>query len=210
MRNSGGALSGGLLMNEEIKDSTEIADSIYKMLFIVADLRRDIEVYRGLFDSQEDVQILRNNFREIEATIRVSISTRLILGFAALFVDGRKSVGNENLSIEALINRSENNLSDSTKEILEKIKKIIEQMNIKDFRHKRLAHFDYNVLMGKRKIEATIPNDKLDEALQLAQDLLHQISLDIGYNDGATSYFYTPIPKERSPKEFLDRVSKKN
>ncbi|MDD5160466.1 MAG: hypothetical protein PHI47_10475 [Sulfuricurvum sp.] len=196
-------------MNEETIDFTEIADSIYKMLYIVADLRRDLEIYRGLFDSKENEQILKNNFREIEATIRVSISTRLILGVAALFVDGRKSCGDENLSFKALLNRSENNLSDSTRKIWENIEKIIEQMKIKDFRNKRLAHFDYDVLMGKKMIEATIPNDKLDEALQLAQDLLHQISFDIGYLDGSKSYFYTPILKEHSPKEFLMRISKK-
>lgn len=195
-------------MNEEMIDSTEIADSIYKMLFIVADLRRNLEVYRGLFDSQEDAQILRNNFREIEATIRMSISTRLILAFAALFVDGYKSCGDENLSFEALIKRSENKLTESTREMWKDFKKIIEEMNIKDFRNKRLAHFDYDVLMGKKMIEASISSDKLDEVLHLAQDLLHQLSLDIGYLDGARSYFYSKIDVNRSPKKFIDRISK--
>lgn len=197
-------------MNEEIIDSTEIADSINKMLFIVADLRRDLEVYQGLFDLKEDAQILKNNFCEIEVTIRVSISTRLILGFAALFVDGRKSCGNENLSIEALINRSENNLSDSTRKIWVNMEKIIEQMKIKDFRHKRLAHFDYDVLMGNEKIEANIPSDKLNEILLQTQKLLHQLSMDIGYLDGARSQFDIQIPVERSPKNFLLRISNKN
>lgn len=194
-------------------DSTEIVTVIYKMLFIVAELRRDLEVYRGLFDVQEDTQILINNFREIEATIRVGISTRLILGVTALLVDPWKSSlkkPDENFSIKTLKERIQSQWTQSAENIWKSIEGIVSEMNIKQFREKRLAHLDYELLMGKRKIEATILTDKLDEVLRLAQDLLHQISIDIGYSDGARSYFYTPIPKERSLKEFVDRISKKN
>lgn len=200
-------------MKVKTRDSTEIATVIHKMLFIVADLQRDLEVYRGLFDSKEDTQIFRNNFGEIEATLRVSISTKLILGVTALLVDPWKSSlkkPDENFSIKTLKERIQSQWTPETEKIWICIEEIVSVMNINQFRAKRLAHFDYDVLTGNRKIEATIPTEKLDEVLRLAQDLLHQISMDIGYSDGARSYFYTPIPKERSPKEFLDRISKKN
>lgn len=119
-------------MKEEIIDLTEIANSINKMLFIVADLRRDLEVYRGLFDSKEDAEILKNNFWEIEVTIRVSISTRLILGFTALLVDPWKSSpkrDDENFSIKTLKERTQSQWTQKTKDIWKTIEKIVEEMN---------------------------------------------------------------------------------
>lgn len=64
--------------------------------------------------------------------------------------------------------------------------------------------------MGKEKIEANIPSDKLNEILLQTQKLLHQLSMDIGYLDGARSQFDIQIPVERSPKNFLLRISNKN
>jgi hypothetical protein len=149
-----------------------------------------------------------NGFREIEATLRISISTRLIIGCAALFVDERKSCGKENLSIAALLDRSDSQVTNATIQIWNEITDIVNKMNLKDFRNKRLAHFDYDVLMGNRKIEAVVRSDKLSELLGLTEDLLHQLSSDISYNDGAKSFFYSKIDSAHSPQEFLRRISR--
>lgn len=190
-------------------DLENIAEAIYRMLFVLAELRRDLEVYRGLFEKREDGDIVQASFREIGESMRLGISTRLILGSAALFVDKRTSCGKENFSIKALLDRCKSELSKSSKEIASQIDTIVTEMNIRDFRNQRLAHFDYDVLMGKAKIESVIKNDKLDELLSLTESLLHQLSIDVKYVDGSKSYFYSKIDPSRAPNVFLQRIAKK-
>jgi hypothetical protein len=192
-----------------MSEQAEIAEAIYRVLFIVADLRRDIEIYRGFFENEKDAQVMQSHFPEIGITIRKSVSTKLITGCAALFTDKRKSLGKENLSIEALINRSASFLSEETKEIHSEIKIIVEKMNLKDFRNRRIAHLDYELLMNKIQIEAVIKNESLDQILCLSEKLLQKLSIDINYMDGSRSFFYSKIDGTRSPQLFLSKLSQK-
>ncbi len=183
-------------------------DQMYRMAWLVAELRSVLEIYRGFFEAPEDPEVFNVAFREIAATMQKSLSVRLIAGCAAVFTDPSSTCGDENMSFHNLHEKYRDKLSAEASALWVRISGIVSNMNLAKFRHKYVGHFGLNEhLSSGLAVQASITNDQLHELLVAGEALINMIIRDAGvYQPGNYLAFYQPIPESRSTAQFLRRL----
>lgn len=184
---------------------------VLKMASVIADLQTTLDVYEGLFFSEDTNNSALNDFRRVGHVLKKSLETRIIIGCAAIFSDPskpKKEGSDENMSFDNLADRHKINLSDESQKLLAGIRAAIKEMGLKDYRNKHIGHFDLDVYLGKKSIEHGITINKIRVVLTKSQELINRIITDCRLlPDGHKLSFYSKIPKNQSPTELLRRLN---
>ena len=185
-------------------------DQCYEMATKLAELRRVLDVYRGMFELPEDAAAIAGPFPEIAGAIRKSLSVHLLSGCAALFTDPAKTNKDENMSFQNLIANFPPGLPAQAQTEWAKIEAIAAGMNLKGFRNKYVAHFGLlEHLIDAPAVEQGITSEKLHELLVAGESLINLIIRIPGvYQPGTVFTFYQPIPASRSTAPFLRQLSR--
>lgn len=185
-------------------------DQCYEMAMKLAELRKVLDVYRGLFERPDDAKVIAGPFPEIADVVRKSLSVYLISGCAAIFTDSDRTSGKENMSFRNLIQRFASTLSAEAHTHWARIEAVSAGMNLKEFRHKYVGHFGLQEhLTEGPMLKAAITSDKLHELLVAGESLINLILRPPSDDEPRNLFaFYQPIHPSQSAEQFLLRLSR--
>ena len=180
----------------------------HRIASIIAKTKTSLDVYEGLFAKKEHAQILVGNFREIGESVRKGLRIEIIATCSALFVDPSKTFGKyENLSLNNLIEDYSHFFSDHTKSLQVRIFNLVDEMNLKGYRHKFIGHLGLNENLGLENVDSNITICNLRQLLDLSGSFLNSAFRDQNPEGHSLPVYYRPIKKESSTEAFLRRVN---
>lgn len=172
---------------------------------ITADIQHTLDVLEGLFIGKLKEDSIETNFPEVGKVIFDSLVIRVIVGCAALFSDPDISCGRENMSLKNLHIKHGGNEKECTNSLFEKIKTIVDEMNIKQYRNRYIAHFDLTELTGGNgnMTKRNITIKKLKELCSLSQEYIQLLGWESGiFKNTEHMSYYAQIPPHRGTDIF--------
>ncbi|MGB6137071.1 MAG: hypothetical protein WBG74_10865 [Shewanella sp.] len=139
-------------------------------------VRRSIQVYRELFDSEESVNVLSSKSLEVSVIIKRALHDEILLSLARLF-DSEGYNNNkellEYLSQRNLVLQHQDLLDDKLRGLRDKTSKIWRHISVKDYRNMKLAHNDKTTLFtGTTSIRHNVSFDSATELVDTSVKLI--------------------------------------
>lgn len=181
---------------------------VFKMASAMAKLQTTLDVYEGLFAKKEDAEITIMPFYEIGSSLKLALTTHIIIGCAAIFSDPIKTCGNENMSLKNIVAKHEDKFSDMTLALKNEIFDLVIEMNLKTYRNKHVGHFGLKECLGYEEVDRDITVDNVRLLLQKSQVFINKVIQDAGIMpEGHSLAYYSKIPESRSTTKFLRRLN---
>lgn len=139
-------------------------------------VRRSIQVYREIFDSEESVNILSSKSLEVSVIIKRAMHDEILLSLARLF-DSEGYNNNkellEYLSQRNLVLKHEGLLDEQLRGLRDKTANIWKHICVKEYRNVKLAHNDKTTLFtGTTSISHNVSFDSATELVDTSIELI--------------------------------------
>lgn len=142
-------------------------------------VRRVVQIYFELYESQESIDLLMSASTEVCVAIRRSMHDEILISLARLF-DGEKYNGYEYLSQRNLVNNHISSMNLELTELRNKTSSLWKEIAVKEYRDFKVAHNDKNTIMGlSQEIKHNISFEKVVQLLETSIILVLKLQSSI-------------------------------
>ena len=169
-------------------------DDINRYLAEAIRIRRTIQVYSELFNSEESTNVLTQKALQISAIFKRSMHDEILMSFSRLFdSNGYRIKGEteEYLSQINIISKHEEILTDDAVSLRKRTTELWEQMEIKNYRDLKIAHNNKAILTGKKEsishqVSFDTAVELIETSIKLMLELkssLNELSISVNLNE---------------------------
>lgn len=172
-------------MDDLAKDLTELKRFVVECMRI----RRTLQVYKEFFETHESAITLQNAEEDVSFIIKRAMHDEIIISFSRLYDgNGYKTKGThlEYFSQRNLIGTLLEKYKTSSDEILElraKTKKLVDEIDIKSYRDRVIAHNDKEIFMGEDSVKHKATFQRLIDLIEASTQLAIKLQAHIQKND---------------------------
>lgn len=172
----------------------------------LSDVSLNFTVYTELFDSAEAVEAMNQFHPFIFSNYQRCLVHVLYLELSKL-IDPKGKSGSKNLSFEFIISKASDEHQIELLSDLTELGKLFEEVNLKKFRNKLLAHNDVSTLRGNKVLELEVTVSKLEMILNSSWSLFGKIEYYLGITGRPyQTSSYIQLPTGSSVEEFVDKI----
>lgn len=172
----------------------------------LSDVSLNFTVYTELFDSSEAVEAMNQFHPFIFGNYQKCLVNILYLELTKL-IDPQGRSGSKNLSFEYMISKASVEHQIKLQSDFKDLNKLFEEINLKKYRNKLLAHNDVNTLRGNKVLELEVTVSKLEMIFHSSWSLFGKIEYYLGITDRPyQTSSYIQLPTGSSTKEFIDKI----
>ena len=183
-------------------------EQLHSTSIVISDLQRTLDVFEGLFVGNLTTELLFQKYPEIGVSLQEAMISKLLITTAAIFCDMDKINGNETLSLNNLIEKNSDKISENTKKIFQDIQSQVTGMNLRGVRNSSIAHISLEIAIGNKEVKSHVSVKKLRRLYDLTQKFLSLLGKESGLlKKNEHMSFYTPIPEDRSPEKFTQAIN---
>jgi hypothetical protein len=172
----------------------------------LSDVSLNFTVYTELFDSPEAVEAMNQFHPFIFGNYQKCLVDVLYLELTKL-IDPQGKSGSKNLSFEFMIAKTSDEHQNELISDLTELSKLFEEVNLKKYRNKLLAHNDVSTLRGNKVLELEVTVSKLEIILNSSWALFGKIEYYLGITDRPyQTSSYIKLPTGSSVEEFVGKI----
>lgn len=197
-------------MDDLAKDLTELKRFVVECMRI----RRTLQVYKEFFETHETASILQNADEEVAFIIKRAMHDEIIISISRLY-DGygykTKEACFEYLSQINLIGTLLKKYNIQSKEISPlraRTKQLLDEIDIKSYRDRVIAHNDKEILMGEDSVKHKAKFQKLIDLIETSTHLAIELQANLQNND-QVEFWQWQDPKDKfigKGSRFLERI----
>ncbi len=175
-------------------------------------VRRIVQIYIELFSSSETVEILTEFSPIIFSVFQRSLHDEILMSLSRLFDSngyGTNQGVQEYLSQKNLVDNNKGILTDKLKKLKEETTELLEHIDIKSYRHLKIAHNDKVTMLGENSvIKHNIDSESIISLLEKSTELIIGINSEIQKSDTISIPVNFNEKYEGKGKDFISKIKK--